>query len=327
MEMRRICILGGAGFVGRALAARLTREGYLLRVPTRHRESRRHNMILLPTLELVEADVHAPAALRRLFEGCQAVVNLVGILNERGHDGAGFYRAHTELARRAAETAQESGIKRFVQMSALNADPGRGRSYYLRSKGQAEAMLPTYRKLQTTIFRPSVIFGPQDRFFNRFARLLRVTPLAFPLACPRTRFAPVYVNDVAEAIARTLTRPDSYGQNYGLCGPRRYTLLELVQYTARCIGVRRRILPLSPRLSYLQALAMEYMPGKPFSIDNYRSARNDSVCPRADLEALGIQPTPLESVVPEYLARHSRQELLDRFRRQAARDPSHGAPR
>src|SRR5690606_4508306 len=128
---------------------------------------------------------------------------------------------------------------------------------------------------KVTSFRPSVIFGPGDSFFNRFARLLKRVPLVFPLACPNARFAPVYVGDVAEAFARALKDPQLYGRRLALCGPREYTLQQLVAYTAECLGLRRLILPLPDFLSRIQAAIFDFVPGKPFSTDNYRSTLVD----------------------------------------------------
>ena len=303
MLIRKICILGGSGFVGRTLANRLTPEEYQLRVLTRNRERRKDNLILLPTLDLIEADVHDPEQLRKNFSGCDAVINLVGILNERGRHGAGFRHVHVELARKVIEACRDTGIKRLLHMSALNADARLGPSHYLKTKGEAEDLVHAAagHGIRVTSFRPSVIFGREDSFFNRFASLLKFAPV-FPLACPQARFAPVYVGDVAEAFTRALTNPDSYGKRYNLCGPQVYTLLELVRTTARCAGMKRLIIPLPDSLSRLQAAVFDFVPGKPFSTDNYLSTRAASVCDRNDLVTLGITPVGIDAVVPQYLA-------------------------
>lgn len=316
----RICILGGTGFVGRSLASRLTRDGHRLLVLTRNREAHKHQLILLPTLDLIEADVYDPAALRRFFEGCAVVVNLIGILNERGHNGRGFNKVHIELTRTIIEAARDCKVRRLLYVSALNTDANRATSYYLRSKGEAERILLAERKIDVTIYRPSAIFGPEDGFFNRFAKLLRRTPLLFPLACPNAKFAPVYVGDLVEAIARTLAAPTAYNRRYQLCGPRVYTLRELVEYTARCAGLQRRIVPLSDGLSRLQAAIFDYVPGKPFSTDNYRSALVDSVClDGGDLPLLDIEPMAVEAIVPTYLGPGGTQNLNMRSRQRNAR--------
>ena len=321
MLIKTICILGGTGFVGRTLANRLTHDGLLLRVLTRNRERNKDNLILLPTLDLVEADIHDPDQLKKHFSDCDAIINLVGILNERDRHGRGFRHIHVDLARKVIEVCKENNIKRILHMSALNADAAQGPSHYLKSKGEAEDLVHSAAEygIKVTSFRPSVIFGREDSFFNRFAKLLKFTPLFFPLACPRARFAPVYVEDVAEAFARTLTDPESYGKRYNLCGPHEYTLEDLVRYTAKCAGINRLVIPLSDILSRLQAAVFDFVPGKPFSTDNYLSTRVASVCNQSDLITLGITPVALEAVVPQYLANQFQRARYNLFRSESRR--------
>ena len=305
MKIRTVVILGGTGFVGGHLVNRLVRDGYQLRVLTRHRERHREFLVLVPRVELTEANVHDPEVLKRHLAGADAVINLVGILNEQGDDGSGFRAAHVDLARKLVEVGKATGVRRLLHMSALNADKEKGPSHYLKSKGEAEDLVhaAAAEGFQVTSFRPSVIFGPKDSFFNRFAGLLRIAPYFFPLACPESRFAPVYVGDVVEAFARCLDRrSESGGQRYDLCGPHEYTLKELVEYTAKSLGLRRRIIPLNEKHSHWQARVFEHLPGKPFSLDNYRSLQVHSVCQEQNgFAALGIVPTSLEAVVPGYL--------------------------
>jgi NADH dehydrogenase len=320
MLIHKVCVLGGTGFVGRHLLNRFTRERFQLRVPTRRRE-RHRDLLVMPTVDVIEADVHDPEVLRRLFEGCDAVVNLVGILNERGDDGSGFNRAHVELAGKVVAACQATGVRRLLHMSALNAGAG-APSHYLRSKGLAEDLVfaASSNAFKVTSFRPSVIFGPEDSFLNRFASLLRMTPVCFPLARAKARFSPVYVNDVAEAFTVAMTDPDSYGQGYDLCGPKVYTLGQLVQYVNELIGTDWLILPLSDGLSRMQAAVLERVPGKPFSRDNLRSLSVDSVCTGDNgLRALGITPTVLEAVAPAYLAQRRSRGLYSEFRNLAGR--------
>lgn len=322
MLIRKICILGGSGFVGRTLANRLTSDGYQLRIPTRDRESRRQELILLPTTELVEADIYDPTQLREQLADCDAVINLVGILNESGRDGSGFRRAHVDLTNSVINLCRESGVRRLLHMSALNADAANGPSYYQQTKGEAEqkVLAAESYELHVTCFRPSVIFGREDKFFNRFAGLLKLTPLVFPLACPKSRFAPVYVGDVAEAFALSLNDPDTYGQSYDLCGPHEYTLQELVEYTAECLDMNRKILPLGDLPSRLQAAVFDFVPGKPFSTDNYLSAQVNSICRNGgDLSKFGIKPSAIEAIVPGYLGRESIRSHYTKFRRKAGR--------
>ena len=318
MRLRKICILGGSGFVGQHIAHMLVEQGYQVRVPTRRRE-RHRDLLVLPGLELLEANIHDPGALIEVFKGCDAVINLVGILNEKGRDGSGFNRAHVDLPRAVSDACAATGIKRLLHMSALNADAQNGPSHYLRSKGQGEDLVHSAQHLLVTSFRPSVIFGPEDSFFNRFAKLLKTIPLMFPLACPRSRFAPVYVEDVAQVFCRSLSEPATYGRCYELCGPRSYTLRQLVEYTAHVIGVRRRIIELSDTLARLQARIFERLPGKPFSMDNYLSLQKDSVCSGGTDLPFTFTATPLEAVVPAYLSQHSSKARYSEYRRSAGR--------
>ena len=299
--MSRVCILGGTGFVGQRLAARLVQRGHSIKVLTR-RSFRHRELLVLPTLELVEADVYDPGVLRREFEGMDAVVNLVGILNERGHSGAGFRLAHVELTEGVLQACRGARVRRLLHMSALNADK-QGPSHYLRTKGEAAALVLAAKQLETAVFEPSVIFGPGDSLLTRFAALLKRLPLVFPLAFPKARFAPVYVGDVAEAFARCLESRPAPGRRYPLCGPKVYSLKQLVGYTAGLCGCRRLILGLPQPAAWLQAALMEWLPGKPFSLDNYRSLTKDSVSDEDGLAELQIIPTPLEAVAPLYIKR------------------------
>ena len=291
-----------------------------MRVLTRNREYNRSNTILIPDLDLVEADIHDPQQLTRQLAGCDAVINLVGILNERGRKGRGFHHAHVALAEKLLEACRQNNIKRLLQMSGLNADAENGASHYLRSKGRAEELLHQNEYgIKVTSFRPSVIFGYRDSFFNRFAGLLKITPVFFPLACPGARFAPVYVIDVVEVIARLLNDRDSYGKRLDLCGPADYTLEELVRYTMEQTGRNRILIPLPDILSRLQAGIFDlfgFVYGlfgmeKPFSMDNYNSTRKDSICETNALRAYQIVPTSIEAVVPTYLGRQTIRERHD----------------
>lgn len=319
MLIKKIGVLGGAGFVGHTLANHLSDAGYQVKILTRSRETHKKNLILLPELELIETDIHNQANLDHHLSDCDAIINLVGILNEKGRKGTGFEYAHVELVNKIIHSCQKNGIKRVLQMSALNADAEKGSSFYLRSKGIAEQLLLSQADLNVSCYRPSVIFGPGDDFFNRFATLLKLTPLIFPLACPHAKFAPVYVEDVVTAMLGTLQDPDSYGKHYCLCGPSVYSLQQLVQYTAGCTGVKRHILPLNDVLSRFQAAMFDFVPGKPFSTDNYLSTKKDSVCDENDLVRFGIKPTPLEAVVPQYLSNRHQRAYYGNYREKAHR--------
>jgi NADH dehydrogenase len=318
----KICLLGGTGFVGRSLARRLVELGHEVCVITRRRERKKRVLLVLPTLRMVEGDVHNPALLRQQFEGMDAVVNVIGILNERGRKGKGFERVHVELPRKVVNACREVGVRRLLHMSALHAAAD-APSYYLRTKARGEEVVHSVENtgFHVTSFRPSVIFGPQDSFINRFAQLLRLSPVFFPLACPRSRFQPVYVEDVVSAFVQSLGNHHTFGQRYDLCGPKVYSLQELVSYVAAQIGVRRKIIGLNDRLSRLQAACFELVPGKPFSLDNYRSLQVDSVCDKGFPEIFGIEPSALESIVPTYLVRQpARSDRYSSWRQLARRE-------
>jgi uncharacterized protein YbjT (DUF2867 family) len=299
MKHPRICVIGGTGFIGRHLLNRLSGAGYRTRVPTR-RLHRHRDLKLVPGCELVEVERWDETALREQMAGCDAVVNLVGILNE----GAGrtFEDTHVRMVEMVTQAAIASGVGAYLHMSALNADPA-GPSEYLKSKGRGEAVARAAadQGLAVTVFRPSVIFGPGDGLFNRFAALLRLLPGPFPLACADARFAPVYVGDVVAAMLRALQDPASRGNVYELCGPRTFALRDVLIYAGNRIGRNVRVIALSDRLARAQARVFEKLPGRPFSTDNYLSLQVDSVCREDGLGQLGIAATDVDAVVPAYL--------------------------
>ena len=308
----RIVVLGGSGFVGRALCARLAVAGHDLVVPTRSRERSRH-LILLPTVDVVEADIHDPARLNALVRGTDAVVNLVGILNPSGRDT--FAGVHRELARSVVAACIAGGVPRLLHMSALNADPA-GPSEYLKSKGEAEAIVAA-SPLAWTVFRPSVIFGHDDHFTTLFARLAHALPiLALPAA--GAKFQPVWVGDVVAAFERALALPDTAGQRYELCGPRVYTLRELVRFVAETSGAVRPIVPLGGALATLQALVLEHLPGRLMSRDDLKSMSRDNVCGCPFPAAFGIEPSSLEALAPGWLAPESQRDRYDAMRVRAS---------
>lgn len=249
---------------------------------------------------MVQVEHWDETGLSNAMAGCDAVVNLVGILNEWG--GRTFEQTHVGMVESTTRAALAAGVGAYLHMSALNADPA-GPSEYLRSKGRGEAvaLAAAEQGLAVTVFRPSVIFGPGDGLFNRFASLLQVLPGPFPLACADARFAPVYVGDVATAMLRAIEDPASRGQIYALCGPRTFALRDILTYTGSCIGRKVRVIALSDRLAQFQARIFEKLPGKPFSTDNYLSLQIDSLCGEDGLARLGITATDVDAVVPGYL--------------------------
>ncbi len=301
--MKNILLIGGTGFLGTAVVRELARRRATAEscftLPTRRRERAKH-LLVLPTAQVVEADVHDHATLARLMAGQDAVISLVGVL--RGGEGEpygkGFARAHVELPRKIAAAAKAAGVRRVLHLSALKAAAD-APSGYLRSKAAGEAALRD-AGLDLTLFRPSVIFGPGDAFLTLFAKLARIAP-AFPLAGAAARFQPVWVEDVAASVTDSLARPESIGAAYDLCGPKQYSLRELVAYAAAVSGHPRAVIGLPEAIAWLQAWAMEFIPNGPMTRDNIRSMRVASVCDSGCTLPFGRIATPLETVAPTYL--------------------------
>jgi NADH dehydrogenase len=307
-----ICVLGGTGFVGTELVTRLVGDGHNVRVPTRRLANGNH-LRVLPTLELVVANVHNSPTLGQILSGMDVVINLVGILNERGR--ATFRSVHADLAAKVIEAMRAQRVPRLLHMSSLAAG-AQAPSQYLRSKGDAEAQVRVAAAtVGSTIFRPSVIFGPRDSLTNRFAHLLKMSHGVLPLARPQARFAPIYVCDVVEAFTRALRDRSTIGKSLELCGPDVMTLEQLVRLTAASAGLPCHIIPLPNFVAALQGVVMGLLPGKPFSTDNYRSLTIDSVCRQNGCAALGLQPARMETVVRGYFNDHSLQHRLNAYRR------------
>jgi len=303
--MRKILIIGGTGFLGSAIVRELARRpasaDFQFTLPTRRREKAKH-LLVLPTADVVDADVHDPATLARLMQGQDAVISLVGILKggEGEPYGKGFARAHVELPQKIAAAARAAGVRRVLHVSALKAAAD-APSGYLRSKAAGEAVLKE-AGLDLTIFRPSVIFGQGDAFLTLFARMARIAPF-FPLAGADARFQPVWIEDAAAAVADSLFHAESIGAAYDLCGPKQYSLRELVGYAAAVAGHPRLVIGLPQAVAWLQAWAMEFIPNGPMTRDNVRSMRVPSVCDSGCTLPFGRSATALEIVAPTYLRR------------------------
>lgn len=293
MFPKTVLLIGGTGFVGSHVASLLAGRNVRIVVPTRRRDRAKH-LILLPMTDVVDADVHDPAVLARLMQGVDAVVNCVGVLHSRGGQpwGADFERAHVALPKAIAAAAKAAGVPRVVHVSALGAAAD-APSEYLRSKAAGEAALQA-GGVPWTVFRPSLIYGDGQCFLRLFARLLKLFPV-MPLAGADTRYQPVSVRDVARCIVHALGDDGAIGQTYTLCGPKVYTMRELVKMTGRAIGAERCVVGLPGPLASLQALALELAPGATLmSRDNLRSMQVDSVCDAGSPLPFGFEPAQLE---------------------------------
>lgn len=293
---RHVLILGGTGFVGRHLVEQLLRERCRITVLSRGVDPVK-KQLLSRDASLIEGDVGNPDFLRAVLDDVDAVVNLVGILNEQGDSGAGFEHVHVELLDALIEAMRDMGVMRLLQMSALNA--GTGQSHYLESRGRAEQHVRA-SKLSWTLFRPSVIAGPGDGLFCRFDQLLRYAPL-LPMGRANARFQPVWVGDVAQAFVNALNDDSHIARSYNLVGPDVMSLGEIVRATAKARGRLRAVLPLPDALGKLQADIGEFLPGKPISRDNWRSLQSDSTSIENGLLKLGVTPTPVLPRMPEIL--------------------------
>ena len=316
----RILVLGGSGFVGSHLARRLSQDGHELTIATRYAPGCR-DLTVVPGVSIRQFDPYDGEELARQLDGHDAAINLVGILNEGiAGGGKGFRRAHVELVETLINACVRTGTRRLIHMSALNA--GQGESQYLKTRGEAENMIEeAFRQgsLDTTIMRPSTIFGPDDSFLNRFAGLLKISPV-LPLARPQARFAPVYVGDVVEAYAGVLERPGSFGQVHELCGGEEWAMIDLVCWLRDQLGLKRAVIGLPDAVGRAQGAVFDFIPGKPFSSDNYKSLLVDSVCTCNAFGELGIEPWPMSELAPTWLGTNTRQQRYQRYRRQARRD-------
>jgi uncharacterized protein YbjT (DUF2867 family) len=320
MRLKSIVVLGGTGFLGTRLVARLIKDGHQVTVLSRDRELHKH-LLVLPGLTLENCDVYQEPQLSERFRGKDVVINLIGILNERGFSGAGFRRAHVELTRHVLLAARSAGVGRLLQVSALKAATD-APSYYLRSKGEAEKLIRDQSALDWTIFQPSVMFGPGDSFLNRFAGLLAAIPLVFPLARPNARFQPLWVDDMVDALLHCLHGGASSRQTYELGGPQIYTLKEIVVWVAKLTRHRRWIIGLPDFFGRMQAFFMNFVPGRPFSGDNYKSLTVDSVCREDGFAKLGIQPKSMGASARLFLGAQEDNARLSQNRAAAGRAKS-----
>ncbi len=306
MRNRRVTVVGGSGFIGRYVVKRLAERGDVIAAVSRHASEARflRPMGDVGQIAPIDAGLADEAGLAAAVEGSIAVISCVGILYERGRQR--FQLLHVDGPARLARLAAAAGVKQFVHVSALSAN-ARAASAYARSKAEGEAAVkaafPT-----ATIIRPSLVFGPEDDCFNRFAGMARVSPALPLVGGGATRFQPVYVGDVADAVAAVLERPDAAGKTYELGGPAVLSFREMMELLAQEIRRRRWLLPMPWGLASLAAVFMQFMPKPMLTPDQVKLLRTDTVVSPGSpgLRDLGITPTALELILPTYLNRFRR---------------------
>ena len=301
MQSKVVTIFGGSGFIGRYVVKRLAELGAVIRVPTRRPE---RAIFLKPLGAVGQINVEpwnasAAGEAERLLAGSDLAVSLIGILFERR--GGDFERVQGRLPGEIGAAATKHGVTRLVHVSAIGADPN-SPAVYGRTKAAGEAAV-TAAFPTATILRPSIVFGPEDGFFNRFARMSQISPALPLIGGGRTRFQPVYVGDVADAVVAALTRADAAGRTYELGGPGVYSFRELLAYVLEVTGRRRLLLDLPFGIAALQARLLQFLPEPPLTPDQLELLKKDNVVAAGapGLTDLGVTPTPLELIVPTYL--------------------------
>ena len=311
-SLGKIIILGGTGFIGSQLSAKLSSLCDKIFVLTRNIEANK-DLKLIPNLEIIQANVLDERSLNAMFSGSDIVINTVGILNEFGRDNT-FNNLHYELTKKISNAIKLNKVKRYLHISSLNADP-RATSKYLITKGLAENYIRDYTDsfCNTTIFRPSIVFGEDDSFFNKFSTILRFSPV-FPLACPNSKFMPIYVNELTDFMLSTISDNTTYGQKIDVTGPNEYTFRQLIDITLEALKIRRLIIPLNYTLSKLQAAIFQRLPGKLFTLDNFLSLQTDSCSTKGFKGKLTV-----EDIVPGYLNFSLKQKHFENLRKKSGR--------
>ena len=304
MRYRRVTITGASGFIGRYVVKRLATRGIVIAAVSRDIEKAKmlRPMGDVGQIATLRASLVDEEALAVTVAGSDSVVNLVGILHE--HGAQRFDAIHHEGAARLARIARAAGVKRFVHVSALGADAS-SPAAYARSKAAGEAAVRAEFP-DAVILRPSVVFGPEDNFFNRFARMAQVFPALPLIGGGKTRFQPVYVGDVADAVVRALEDERAAGRTYELGGPRAYSFRELMELLLGEIGRQKALVPISYGLAEFQARLLEWLPSPPLTRDQVKMLQRDSVVsPGAlTLQDLGITPNAVEAILPTYMGRY-----------------------
>ncbi len=311
-KIGKIVIFGGSGFIGAQLATKLSSMADKIVIPTRNTESNL-GLKMIPNLEIVQVDVKDERSINSLLDKTDLVINTIGILNELNDDNS-FEKIHFELTKKISLSIKQNKVKRYLHISSLNAD-SKSNGKYLKSKGKAEDYLldETTVFCNVTIFRPSIVFGEEDSFFNKFATLLKIFPI-FPLACPNSKFMPIYVEDLTNYMIDTINDTESYNKKIDVTGPNEYSFRELINQTLLALEIKRLILPLNNFLSRVQARVFQNLPGKLFTMDNYESLQSDSC---SDKGFKGS--SSLEDIIPQYLNIKTKQKRFEKLRKKSGR--------
>ena len=311
-KIDKIVILGGSGFIGAQLATKLSSMAEKIIIPTRDIESNQ-GLKMIPNLEIMHLDVKDDRSVNLLFDKSDLVINTIGILNEFDQDNS-FDNIHYQLTKKISNSLRQNQVKRYLHISSLNAD-AKSSGKYLKSKGKAEDYLlsETSSFCNVTIFRPSIVFGENDSFFNKFATLLKIFPI-FPLACPNSKFMPVYVEDLTDYMISTINNVKTYKQSIDVTGPNEYTFRELIEHTLTALNIRRIIIPLNSFLSRIQARVFENLPGKLFTMDNYESLQIDSCSDKGFKGSSSV-----EDIIPQYLNIKLKHKRFEKLRKKSGR--------
>ena len=299
--MTTVCVFGGTGFLGRRLVRRLAGEGASVRVAVRSPERARSVLPDPDRVKVLRADVRDPASVAAAVAGADAVVNAVSAYVEKA--GVSFESVHVQGARTVAQEAFAAGVARLVLVSGIGADP-ESASPYIRARGRGE-LAARQAFPGATVVRPGAMFGPGDALFGALADIVRLSPVVPLIGGGRTRVQPVYVEDVAEAIARVLAERGSAGQTYELAGPGAYTLRELVGFVLRLVGKRRLLVPVPFAVAEIQARLFEFLPSPPLTTSQVDLLRMDNLASGElpGLRELGIRAKAIEDIVPTYVGR------------------------
>lgn len=308
MLHHNVILLGGSGFIGTQLAFALANRGCRVTLPCR-RPHRHQSLKIHPNIRLVEANALDNEQLNALCRGQDAAINLIGILHQRSAND--FRTVHIDFIKSLVAACSRHNIRRLLHISALGADQASGSSLYLRSKGEGENLLHTFgqKDLQVTSFQPSVVFGKHDEFINRFSSLLKLSPVLLPLACPDSQLAPVYIGDLVDRMVMSLDDRSTYSKRIEICGPEVFTLRQIIELIIETSGSSCRVMPLGKSLSRLQAMILQNLPGKLFTMDNYRSLQTPNICNDGEL-----CQTSLRQYLGDFNKITGNKKHYDRFR-------------